>query len=131
MSNPVSLISSAVITSDELAAFLPTVGARATPAAAFLGQLSEGNRHVWISIDNTPLEDFDQQELDVLTRLLGDIPRTLIGLEISRASGSQQLAVRFALATAERWPCVVDDTYGKIYTPQQLEEMRRTGATFW
>lgn len=102
MSDPVSLISSAVITRDELAAFLPAVGARAEPNGASVGRLSEGNSHVWIGIDNSPLEDYEQQELDVLTHLLGDIPRTLISLEISRASGSQQLAVRFALAAAQR-----------------------------
>ncbi len=131
MSNPVSLISSAVITSDELAAFLPTVGARADPHRASVGRLSEGNRHVWIGIDNTPLEDFERHELDVVTRLLGDTPRTLISLEISWSSGSQQLAIRFALAAAKHWPCVVDDGYDRIYTPQQLEEMHQTGATFW
>jgi len=97
MSDPVSLISSAVITRDELAAFLPAVGARAEPNGASVGRLSEGNSHVWIGIDNSPLEDYEQQELDVLTHLLGDIPRTLISLGdqsgVGKSTASSQVCL--------------------------------------
>jgi hypothetical protein len=55
-------------------------------------------------------------------------PKTHIIIEISTQTGSQKLAVDFAAACAERWPCVVDPGHGIVFSREEILQIQREGG---
>lgn len=120
MPEPVSLISSADIKQEEFSTFLQQLGAVLHPDNVYDGRLSRGNFHVWISLDNSELKNFEADEIERITQQLGDMPQTHILLDVSKNPGSQQLAIEFACNFAKQWPCVVYDLCKNVYSAQEL-----------
>lgn len=128
MSDPISIISSQSIkVSDFIDFLLDQKDAVIEDFETGQSRISKGYQHVWIFIYNDGLRHRDTDELGLIKQVLGDEPRTLIVLEISRTEGSDHLAIEFACRFAERWPCIVDDLRGTLYLPKELQQMKQSG----
>ena len=125
MPEPVSLISSADIKQKEFFTFLQQSGAVLHPDHVYDGRLSRGNFHVWIALDNSELKNFEADEIERIMQQLADMPQTHILLDVSKYSGSQQLAIEFACNFVEQWPCVIYDLCKNVYSAQELLDLCR------
>ncbi len=130
---PVQLVSSVEISRPELVAFLQTLGAKADSTKIYDGVVYRGDANVWIVLDR---EGIDEDDVEIFTQKLGNTPRTSIVIDISRAEGSEQLAVEIVGRFAERWPVVVDNCLpeeigGKVFTADELLELKASGKGFW
>jgi hypothetical protein len=70
--------------------------------------------------------------LDQAKMLLGGEFQAWIYITIGKTPGSGRLAVRFAHACCQHWPCVVDDSEPKsrIFSCEELEQLYKEGSTF-
>ena len=131
MSDPIALISSAVITEPDLSAFIVRAQGHVTPGAPLFGRLSHGESHIWIGLSTDELgaviEDNGGEYAADLARLLGGPPRTDVIVEISRTRGSETLALEFAILFSACWPAVVDDLAGHLLTRSDLLHRRAAG----
>lgn len=123
-SEPIAIFSDSRISKEELSAFLRSIGAVSGESSSFLGRLSEQDKHIWISISNEELEYLEVSTREAVAQHLKDEPKTCIVLELSSATGSEQLMIKFAIAFAENWSCVIlGFTEGsKIYTVKELRK---------
>ena len=133
MSEPVAIISSSQIKQDEFINLLQSLGAFIIEDSndPFDARLSRGYQHVWIALDNRGFDQFEDDEIELFTQMLTSKPQSHIVLEISREAGSQQLAVELACVFAERWPCIVDNCSDKVFTSQELFDLRSSGGDLW
>jgi hypothetical protein len=123
MPEPISLISSAEIKPREFLSFLQYSGVLLHPDDVYDGRISRNNTHVWIVLDNTELKNFNPDEIELITQKLTAKPQTHILLDISKTSGSEQLALEFACKFAKQWSCIVYNSNYKIYSAQELLEL--------
>ncbi len=130
MSEPFALISSTEINHEEFVAFLKQQGAELTPDDVYDGRLSRGNLHVWVVLNNNNLNELETYDNELIQQGLGNPPKTYITLEVSRKEGSEQVAVEFANACAQKWPCVVYNLQDKIYTKDDLYQLKMAGKGF-
>jgi len=135
MSQPILLVSSAIITQEQLHAFLSAVGAATVRSGSFQGTVFRGNSQIWIGLENKELEYFDTNKRELVEQKLGGNPQTSIVIEISREFGSQELAVGFVCNFANYYPCVVDNLRGDarcaIYSVEELRKLCGSGKGFW
>jgi hypothetical protein len=88
MSEPVALISSSEIEQEELASFLQSLGAVSIEENTCYNMVvSKGHMHVWIALDNRGFNEYEADEIEMLTKKLSSKPQTLISLNISSAIG--------------------------------------------
>ncbi len=130
MPEPISLISSAEIKPGEFLNFLQYSGVLLHPDNVYDGRISRDNTHVWIVLDNTELKNFHPDEIELITQKLTAKPQTHILLDVSKTSGSEQLALEFACQFAKRWSCVVYDTSQRVYSPEELLGLCQTELGF-
>ncbi|MBG1258751.1 hypothetical protein [Nostoc commune] len=130
MPEPISLISSAEIKPGEFLSFLQYSGVLLHPDNVYDGRISRNNTHVWIVLDNTELKNFNPDEIELITQKLTAKPQTHILLDVSKTSGSEQLALEFACQVAKKWSCIVYNSNYKIYSPQELLELCPVEAGF-
>lgn len=132
MSDTVALISSSEIKQEEFISFLQNLGAFIIEDTndPFDARFSRGYQHVWIALDHRGFNDYQTHEIEVFTQMLSGKPQTHIVLEISRETGSQQLAVELACAFAERWQCIVDNLLDRVFSSQDLFDLRNSGGDF-
>jgi hypothetical protein len=137
VSEPVWLISSYRVTSDELKEMIVQAGGVLTPERPYIGRVSHEKSHVWIyepyNIDpNDPdMEENELQDMEVLRTLFGDDPRSGITLDVSFSPGSQKLAVAFARFCSRHWPCVVEAPDGsKFFTKEEILQLEQEGGGF-
>ena len=109
MSEPIALVSSARILPNELSAFAQEIGATLTPNDFFVARLSNQDRQVWFAISEEPIDEENHRDY---LQALDAMPATVIILEISRTTGSMDLAAEFISKFAARWPAVVDTLDG-------------------
>lgn len=137
MTENVALISTHPITKQELAEAIFAGGGVLTPENISFGRISRGTRHIWIYLEEPEvfLSTLDAEQQDnpagwelVRTKLGGE-PRSAIGIEVSRTSGSQKLAVDFANLCAQRWPCVAvgADINKDVFSKEELLQLQREG----
>jgi len=135
MSQPILLVSSDIITQEQLHAFLSAVGAATVRSGSFQGTMFKGASQIWIGLQNKELEYFDTDKRKLVEQKLGGNPQTSIVIEISREPGSQELAVGFVCAFAKWYPCIVDnlrgDAWHAIYSMEELLELCESGEDFW
>jgi hypothetical protein len=147
MSADILLFSSHYITDEELAQVIRQAGGILTPepeARAF-GGIIEGSTYVWINRipcydgvfdwEGEPLDEEDIVLLDKAKRLLGGEFQTWLYIALNTTptltkSGSQQLAVRFAYACCQHWPCVVDNNEGQLFSCKEIERLYKEGGGF-
>lgn len=135
------LLSKHQITEEELAEVIRQVGGVvALPGATPFGGLIEGKAHVWIDpvpcydgvfdYEDKPLDEKEFALLEEAKRMLGGEFQTWIRIALGRAPGSQRLAVRFAYLCCQRWPCVVDNHEGRLFSCAEIERLDQGGGVF-
>lgn len=127
------MVSSVEISRPELVAFLQTLGAKPDPNHIYDGHIIRNPAHIYVVLDR---EGIDEDDVEIFTQKLGSIPRTSIVIDISRAEGSEQLAVEIVGKFAARWPVIVDNCLpeeigGKVFTADELLELKTSGKGFW
>lgn len=147
MSASVVLYSSHEITEEELAEVIHQAGGILTPGspARYFGGIVDGKTYVWMKIipcydgifdyEGNPLVEDDIVLLAQAKELLGGEFQTCVHITLDTTptlttSGSQQLAVRFAHTCCQRWPCVVDNDQGRIFSCKEIEHMYKEGGEF-
>ena len=130
MPKPFALISSSDIHEQEFLDVLRTAGGIIEDASALAGRISRGEQHVWVSLDHSFLKDYEADEIALISQKLKGKPWSSILLDVSRTAGSEQLAVAFAAACAQRWPCVVYNLRDKVFTAQELLQLQKIGSGF-
>jgi hypothetical protein len=126
MPKPVALISSSEVTGQAFLNVVRQVGGAIEDAKALQGRISQGERHVWVALDNSLLNEYEADEVELIRQQLGGKPQSCILLEVSRTAGSERLALEFAYACAERWPCVVYNLRDKVISAAELLRLRKT-----
>jgi hypothetical protein len=127
---PFALISSHDIKEQEFFDVLRASGGVIEEASTRAGRLSRGEQHVWVSLDNGLLKDYEANEIALISQKLKGKPWSSILLDVSRTAGSEQLAVAFAAACAQIWPCVVYNLRDKVFSAQELLWLQQTGSGF-
>lgn len=130
MPKPFALISSSVIKAQEFFDVLRELGGIIEDAEALEGRLSRGEEQVWVCLDNGLFKDYEADEVERISQKLGGKPQSHILLDVSRTEGSERLAVEFASACAESWPCVVYNLRDKIFSAQDVARLRHAGVGF-
>ena len=140
MSASVGLYSSHLITEEELRNVIRQAGGVVTPEGPHFGRISQEMTHVWI-IPSEPYngifdhdgEPFHQSDVDLLDRakeIIGGEFQTWISILLSTTSGSQRLAVLFAHTCCQRWPCVVDNDQGQLFSCEEIAKLHEEGGGF-
>jgi|SRR5579883_2356872 len=115
MSENIDLYSAHVITRKELEEIILASGGTLTERGP-VGRISQDRtKHVFIWLADKeaipgvdPLYGtYDLATRDLLRMKLGAEPRYVLAIEIGKTPGSGLLAVQFALACTQHWPCVV------------------------
>jgi hypothetical protein len=130
MPKPFALISSSDIKEQEFFDVLRASGGVIEDASALAGCISRGEQHVWVSLDNSLLKDYEADEIAMISQKLKGKPWSSILLDVSRTAGSEPLAVAFAAACTQRWPCVVYNLRDKVFSAQELLQLQKTGSGF-
>jgi|SRR5450432_2609752 hypothetical protein len=142
MSANVLLYSSHLITKEELAEVILDAGGVITsePQARSFGGIIDGEAYVWI--DSIPCYDgvfdyegnpLDEKEFALLQQakvLLDGEFQTWIYISLGRTPGSQRQAVLFAYTCCQRWPCVVDNDQGQLFSCEDIAKLQEEGGGF-
>jgi hypothetical protein len=126
MPKPYALVCSSDITGQAFLDVVREVGGVIEDADALQGRISQGKRHVWVALDNSLLSEYEEDEVELIRQKLGGKPQSCILLDVSRTAGSERLALEFASACAERWPCVVYNLLDKVLSVSELLRLRKT-----
>jgi hypothetical protein len=134
MTDTAVLLTPALIEADKFAAFVEKFGGFLDPNRPGTAWIPRGDCRVWVAFgpECGPdiLADALSEDEEVITKKLGTSPRSCVVLEISRKSGSQILAVDFAVAFAEHWPTVVSDVEDRLLDLADLKRLQREGKGF-
>jgi hypothetical protein len=130
MPKPFALVSSREIKVQEFFDVLRQLGGVIDDAEALAGRLSQGDKHVWVSLDNSLLNEYEAAEIEQISLKLGGQPQSHILLDVSRTEGSEQLAVEFASMCAERWPCVVYNLRDNVISATDVLRLRHADMGF-
>jgi hypothetical protein len=131
MPKPFALVSSSDIKEQAFLDVVQEVGGVIEDADALQGRISHGERHVWVVLDNSLLNEYEADEVELIHQKLGGRPQSCILLDVSRTAGSERLALEFACACAERWPCVVYNLLNKVISAPELLRLRKTAKEDW
>jgi hypothetical protein len=131
MPKPFALVSSGDIKGQAFLDVVREVGGVIEDAKALQGRISQGERHVWVALDNNLLNEYEADEVELIRQKLGGNPQSCILLDVSRTAGSERLALEFACACAERWPCVVYNLRDKVLSASELLRLRKTEKEDW
>jgi hypothetical protein len=126
MPKPFALVSSGAIKGQEFLEVVQEVGGVIEDTDALQGRISQGERHVWVALDNGLLNEYEADEVELIRQKLGGRPQSCILLDVSRTAGSERLALEFACACAERWPCVLYNLLDKVISAPDLLRLRKT-----
>jgi hypothetical protein len=130
MPKPFALISSSDIKAQEFFDVLRASGGVIEDASALAGAHLRGEQHVWVSLDHSLLKDYEADAIALISQKLKGKPWSSTLLDVSRTAGSEQLAVAFAAACAQFWPCVVYNLHDKVFSAQELLWLQKTGSGF-
>lgn len=144
MSSGVTLYSSHLISDEELAEVLLQANGVLTPEspAGYFGGLIDGKDYIWIfripcydgvfDDKGNFLDENDRILLEQARLLLGGEFQTWIYVNLGKSPGGERLAVRFAHACCQRWPCVVDSSEVKrrIFSCEEIKQLHKEGGKF-
>jgi hypothetical protein len=146
MSETIALYSRFPLTRADIEEIILERGGILTPREGpRIGRLSLDQQHIWLYEDDiSNLRAWAKQDLyhkalfEAIRTKLGDEPRALFGIEISRTPGSGRLAVAFAQACADRWPCVVmtdqptetEDDGINVFDKKDMLQLQKEGRGF-
>jgi hypothetical protein len=129
-----AILTGAVITPQDFIAFLSQAGAYAT-GRGFEGQMDKDDATIWVGIDNTIYSSIKEaqensDDWQAILQKLGAEPQTSIVIEtLGNTSTDSDLVIEFACAFCERWPCVVDNLYDRVYSADELQALRQSGGS--
>ena len=130
MLQPFALVSSREMKVQECFEVLRELGGVIDEAEALAGRLSQGDKHGWVALDNSLLNEYEAAEIEQLRLKLGGQPQAHILLDVSRTEGSEQLAVACASMCAERWPCVVYNLRDNVISATDVLRLRQAAMGF-
>jgi hypothetical protein len=133
MSDTVTLLSTHQMTREELFEVIEGMRQKGTdidPEEVFDARISRDEGYIWVLLYSGGVEELPEKAQIQIKEILEGSPQSGIDIEIGRQPGSQELAVELACLFAERWPCVVYDLRGKVFSHQELFELRRSGKGF-
>jgi hypothetical protein len=142
MSASVGLYSRHLITKEELAEVILDAGGVITSEAGArsFGGVINGDAYVWINIipcydgvfdyEGNPLDEKEVALLEQAKLLLGGEFQTWIYVSLGRTPGSQRQAVLFAYTCCQRWPCVVDNDQGQLFSCEDIAKLHEEGGGF-
>jgi hypothetical protein len=142
MSYGVVLYSSHEITEEEFAEVVLQANGVLTPGspAGYFGGFVEGEAHVYVfripcydgvyDWEGQPLDKNDIVLLDQAKALLGGEFQTRVYIGLGYKPGCQRLAVRFAHACCQRWPCVVDNSEGRLFACNEIDRLVEEDGAF-
>ncbi|MDH3601652.1 MAG: hypothetical protein OEU26_18745, partial [Candidatus Tectomicrobia bacterium] len=84
MPQPFALVSSGEIRVQEFFDVLRELGGVIEDAEALEGRLSQGDKQVWVSLDNSLLNEYEAAEIEQISQKLGGKPQSHILLDVSR-----------------------------------------------
>jgi hypothetical protein len=122
MGEPVILLTTAEIDTDEFAEILACLGGTLDPTEADRGRVSRGQCHVWIYRGAEHLDDTPATVADQIAAKLGAPPRSGLVLEPSRQPGTDRLVMDIARAFAERRQAVLWDTDSEVLDLADLRQ---------
>jgi hypothetical protein len=134
------LYSSHHITTEELAEVILQAGGILTPESAvgYFGGLVADETYIWIfpipcyegvfDHEGNPLDEDEFALLEQAEGLLGGKFQAWIYISLNTTptvitSGSLRLAIRFAHLCCQRWPCVIDNNQGRIFSCEEIEQL--------
>ncbi len=136
MPETVLLLTGTRIQKEEFIEFVRTLQIPETkviqPSGFYDAQFVKGKQNIWVALHNEELSFYEDEQMMRLQQKLGNLPQTLITLDISKTEPtSQELAVEFIARFAERWPCVIDNNQAgddfRVYSVQEVLELRKRG----
>jgi len=126
MPKPFALVSSSAMKGQEFLDVVRAVGGIIEDANALQGRISQGERQVWVALDNSLLNEYEADAVELIRQKLGGKPQACILLDVSRTAGSERLALEFACAWAERWLCVGYNLRDTVLSASELLRLRKT-----
>ncbi len=145
MSANLLLYSSHDITGEELAEVILEAGGIIPPesAAGYFGGIIDDGTAIWITPiawDDGVFDDegnfLDEDGafwLEGTKKLLGGEPKACLYISLDYhplRDVSELLAARFALLCCDRWPCILDNNHGRIFSREEIERWYQEGDSF-
>ena len=132
----IGLITSAVITQDELSVFVRDMGGEVSANQSRIGRLpdtghmQQDDAHIWIHLSPENLNEALRDNGEAVVSKLGAMAHTWVDVNLSSDKGSGKLALRFAIAFMARWPTILDDCYGGLHLRDELLQVQESGQSF-
>jgi hypothetical protein len=127
MARSYTILTASEIDADKLAALLSRIGGTSESAAMVAGRVSRGPCHVWIYQSPEILTDIDPPIDAMITEKLGGPPKGSLELRLSRAPGTDRLAIEVAVAMAEAWRAILWDDETIMFDLSDLRRMLKEG----
>jgi hypothetical protein len=126
------MLSTDVITEDDFIALLTDLGAVIKPAPYEIGRISDGDRHLWISLNGEPMDSLLEGVEEDVVRLLGGEPQSSVVVHYSMRPGAGRLGLNFAIAFAERWRAIAYSAQDCLLSPADLRRLaQEEGDVDW
>jgi hypothetical protein len=108
-SEPIALFLNQEVAEFELVKFLRSTGAEVYPDEGFVGRLSSGSNHLWVSLCNKEITYLDRKQIEQIHQMLGAAPKSCVILELCSDSGEgvDELATYFIQKISQQWSCVL------------------------
>ncbi len=127
----IGLITSAVVTQDELSTFVRDMGGKVFADQWQTGHLQHEDTHIWVVLAPENLEEALRDDGKAVVGKLGDKPNSMIDINLSSREGSDRLALRFATSFMARWPTILDDCHGGFHSREEVLQFKASGQPLW
>ena len=124
MSDPMIIISSAVVSRDELSELIVQMGGDIESSGAIAGTLQRDHSAIWIGLSPAELESVMEISGDQVKSKLAATPSTLVIIEVLPDERSRKQAVKFAVEFTARWPAICSDGQGGFLSHDELTPLR-------
>ncbi|HVB22585.1 MAG TPA: hypothetical protein VNG51_11605 [Ktedonobacteraceae bacterium] len=140
MSNSAVLLSTHQLTREELFEVMEGMrqpGTDIDPEDVLDARISRDEKYIWVFLYDAGVEELPEEDRSHIDEVLGGIPQSCVVIEISRQSGSQELAVE---RVQQQWNHYVAPVVNHFVAPaehfaQQMEEQVlqkvQRGLTLW
>jgi len=85
---------------------------------------------IWLTRSDESLAEYEVEDINRVTSLLGDAPKSLFILELSSEPESSNLGIEICFKIGKKWEILVDDIYEDIYTYNDIKKMHENGQGF-
>lgn len=127
----IGLITSAVVTQDELSTIVRDMGGEVFTDQWQTGHLQHEGTHIWVVLAPENLEEALRDDGEAVVGKLGDKPDTMIDINLSSDDGSDRLVLRSATSFMARWPAILNDWHGSYRSRDELLRFEASGQPLW